>query len=144
MKFGMINVWNIMIIVIMMIPNIIYAVKSPDAVKLPAGRLINVTEQIGRYASIALMVIPLGMRKFGFSSVVASEIYFFGNIVLLFAYLIVWGFYFKKKTLRKASALAILPVCVFLLCGITLRHWLLVAAAIIFGIGHITITYYDN
>ena len=38
-------------------------------------------------------------------------------------------------------ALAIIPICMFLLSGITLRHMLLVVSAVVFGIGHIYITY---
>lgn len=34
-------------------------------------------------------------------------------------------------------ALAIIPICMFLLSGITLRHVLLVVSAVVFGIGHI-------
>lgn len=42
-------------------------------------------------------------------------------------------------TMKVAVALAAIPTIIFLLCGILLRHWLLVAAALLFGVGHISI-----
>ena len=40
--------------------------------------------------------------------------------------------------------LSIIPVIVFLLSGLALRHWLLVIAAVIFGAAHIYITNKNN
>lgn len=70
--------------------------------------------------------------------------YLFANSALLIAYLIIWGFYFKKPSVRKALALAIIPTAIFLISGLTLRHWLLVAAALLFGTGHIYVTYQNH
>ena len=36
--------------------------------------------------------------------------------------------------------LALLPALLFLLCGLTLRHWLLAAFALLFGICHVRVT----
>ena len=36
--------------------------------------------------------------------------------------------------------LAVLPACLFLLSGLTLRHWLLVGFAALFAVGHIYVT----
>lgn len=143
MKFGMINLLNAVIVIIMMVPNLIYAGKGGEDQKTP-NKLTAVIEQVGRYGSMALMILPLGVWKFGFPSVAAMLVYLFGNGVCLLAYLTVWAFYFKKKTFHRAMALAILPVCMFGLCGICLHHWLLVAAAALFGIGHLRITYQNS
>ena len=56
------------------------------------------------------------------------------------AYLIIWRFYFIRPTLKIALCLAILSTLIFLISGVLLRHWLLVVAAVLFGIGHIYIT----
>lgn len=144
MQFGLLNVLGLLIVAIIMIPNIIYAMKFRNVENKCTGKVLNVVEQVGRYASILLMFVPLGVWEFGFPSVFAMLVYVVGNGVLVLAYLIVWVFYFKKQTLPKAMTLAILPTCIFLLSGITLQHWFLVAAAVIFGIGHITITYQNN
>ena len=49
--------------------------------------------------------------------------------------------YFKRKSRARALALAILPVCIFLLSGLLLRHWLLVSFAVLFAVGHIYVTW---
>ena len=101
---------------------------------------MNVIEQAGRYGSMALMVLPLFVWEFGFSSVFMMFVYLLGNGILLFTYLLVWVFYFKKQTMGKAMILEIAPTCIFFLSGATLYHWVLVVAAVIFGVGHIYVT----
>jgi hypothetical protein len=63
------------------------------------------------------------------------------NGLLLAAYWIAFAVYMKRRTVRLAIVLAVLPSCIFLLSGILLQHWLLVAFAILFAIGHIYVTY---
>ena len=140
MEFGWINVFGAIIVILMLIPNVIYALKNKDEKNSCTNQFMNVIEQIGRYACIVLMWLPLLVWKFGFSSVLEMLLYLAGNGCLLAAYWIVYACYLKKKTQRRALALAVLPTCIFLLSGLLLRHWLLVAFAVLFGIGHIYVT----
>ena len=52
--------------------------------------------------------------------------------------------YFKKATISKAMALAIIPMLIFLLSGIISLNILLIITSVLFGIGHLIITYYNN
>ena len=61
--------------------------------------------------------------------------------ILLAAYWLSFASYMKRRTVRLALVLAILPVCIFLFSGILLRHWLLVCSAVLFAVGHIYVTY---
>lgn len=140
MEFGWINGFGAIIIIVMMIPNILFVVKNKDMTNRCDNRLMNVIEQIGRYACLALMWLPLFVWKFGFQSVFEMFAYVIGSGVLLVAYLVIWIFYFKKPTMRTAALLAVIPTIIFLLCGILLRHWLLVMGALLFGVGHIYVT----
>lgn len=72
------------IIIIMMIPNIIFAVKNKDMTNKCDNRLMNVIEKIGRYACIVLMWLPLLVGKFGFQSVFEMLVYIAGAAALLF------------------------------------------------------------
>ena len=144
MEFGPINVFGCAIVAIMLIPNIIYGIKFKNVENKCTNQAMNIIEQVGRFASMALMVLPLFVWKFGFSSVFAMLVYLFGNGILLLTYLIIWIFYFRKQSFGKAMALAIIPTCIFLLSGLTLQHWTLVVAAVLFGIGHIFITHQNN
>ena len=140
MKFGWINIFGAVTVVFMLIPNIVYAVKNKDEKNLCTNRFMNITEQIGRYACIILMWLPLAVGKFGFAGVFEMIIYFAGNGVLLAAYWVIFAKYMKIKDTRLGIILAILPACIFLLSGLFLRHRLLVGSAVIFAIGHIYVT----
>lgn len=144
MEFNPINLFGFIIVVIMLIPNIIYGIKFKGLENKCTNKAMNIIEQVGRYGSMALMVLPLFVWEFGFSSVFMMFVYLLGNGILLFTYLLVWVFYFKKQTMGKAMILAIAPTCIFFLSGVTLYHWALVVAAVIFGVGHIYVTYQNN
>ena len=142
MEFGWINLFGAGIIVLIMIPNIIYAARQKqDETQIEVPRGLSACEQVGRYGCIILMWLPLLVWKFGFGSVEEFLIYLIGNGVLLLCYYLSWMLYSRKKTLSVAMALAIIPTAIFLMSGILLRHWLLVAFAILFGFAHCTITY---
>ena len=127
--------------VLLLIPNIVYAIKNKGEKNFCANRFMNIVEQVGRYACIVLMWMPLLVWKFGFASVLDMMLYMACNGLLLAAYWIAFAFYMKRRTVRLAIVLAVLPSCIFLLSGILLQHWLLVAFAILFAIGHIYVTY---
>lgn len=139
-----INIFGIVIIVFMLLPNIIYAVKFRGMENKCKNKVMNILEQIGRYASMFLMIFNIGLAEFAFTIPELFVIYLIGNILLLFFYSIIWVLYFKEKTLWKNMALAIIPTLIFLLSGITLRHYLLVLSAIVFGIGHLYVTYHNT
>ena len=140
MKFGWINLFGAIIVILMLIPNIVYAVKNKDEKNSCTNQFMNAIEQIGRYACIVLMWLPLLVWKFGFPSVFEMILYLFGNGCLLVAYWIAFALYMKKKTPSLALILAVLPACIFLLSGLTLHHWLLAGFAVLFGIGHLYVT----
>lgn len=140
MEFGWINAAGGMIVVLMLVPNILYALRRPGGENRCENRLMNLLEQIGRYASMALMVFPLGVWKFGFPSLDAMLAYLFGNGALLVCYWVFWVLYFRKAGRNRAVMLAAVPTCMFLLSGLMLRHWLLVLSAVMFGVGHVYVT----
>ena len=140
MEFGWINLFGGIIVILMLIPNIVYALKNRDEKNLCTDRTMNLLEQIGRYGCIVLMWLPLLVWKFGFRSVPEMLLYFAGNGALLLLYWLVFARYLKERTAKRALVLAILPACVFLLSGLLLRHWLLVGFAVLFAVGHIYVT----
>ena len=140
MEFGWINIFGAGIVVLMLVPNIVYAIRNPGERNLCENRFMNLSEQVGRYACIVLMWLPLLVWKFGFASVFAMVLYLFGNGSLLTAYWVLFARYLKVKNAGLALSLAIIPACIFLLSGLLLRHWLLAGFAILFAIAHIYVT----
>ena len=136
-----INIFGLVIVILLLLPNIIYEMKFHEIGNKCKNKTMNIIEQIGRYSSMFLMIFNIGVAEFGFSLAEVFIIYFVGNTFLMIAYWIIWGLYFKKRVLWRSMVLAIIPTVIFLLSGITLRHYLLVISAIVFGIGHIYVTY---
>lgn len=134
------NVFGLILVVLLLIPNIIYAIRVKDQENRCTNRVMNSLEQIGRYGCMFLMVFNIGIAEFGFRSVNALVAYLIGNALLMVSYWIIWLLYFKRPTYGKQITLAVIPTCLFLLSGVTMLHYLLIAFAVIFGIGHIYIT----
>ena len=134
------NIFGLILVVLILVPNIIYAFKFRDQQNKCTNKIMNIIEQVGRYGCMFLMIFNIGIAEFGFASKAMFLVYLIGNAAFLLSYLIIWILYFKKQTYWKQLALTIIPTCLFLLSGITMQHYLLVIWSVIFGIGHIYVT----
>ncbi|MDO5294595.1 MAG: hypothetical protein Q4F05_17810 [bacterium] len=105
---------------------------------------MNVVEQIGRYGTFFLMIFNIGIFEKGACSQTVFYVWLGIAYFLLLLYMISWAIYFKKETVKLPMALAIIPIVIFVLTGIMLRHYLLIAFGVIFGIGHIYVTWANN
>lgn len=141
---GWLNIFGLILMILILLPNMIYAHKFKDAENKCTNKVMNITEQVGRYSTMFLMVFNIGIAELGFSSIEACLIYGVGNLILLAAYWCFWLLYFKEQKMAYALALAIIPTGIFLLSGITMRHILLIVTSVIFGIGHIYVSYANN
>ena len=140
MSFGWINWINMAVIVCFILINIIFARKGLSDSFSSKYLVINILEQIGRYGCMALMILPIFVRdwKFGFKSVMEMLLWIWFTILLLVIYTFLW----IKKTNGGVGVfygLAIVPVILFLLNGILLRHLALSVASLVFGIFHFII-----
>lgn len=144
MEFNWINIFGGVIVALMLIPNIVYGIKNKETKSEKSNIVVRIVEQIGRYACMILMIVPMFVREFGFSPLECMFSYLIGNLVLLVFYYIFWVLYAKNKSIDKALALAIIPALIFINSAISVKHWALLAAAVIFGICHIYITYKNN
>lgn len=137
----LINIFGLILVVLLLIPNIIYAIKFRDRENKCGNKFMNVLEQIGRYASMIFMIFNIGIMELGFTSIGAFLLYGLGNIFLMLLYWCVWMLFFHKQDSWNMIALAIIPTCLFVLSGVTLGHIPLMVSGVIFGIGHIYVTY---
>lgn len=138
------NVFGLIIMILIMIPNIIFALKEKNFENKYKNRLIEIIEQIGRFASMGLMVFNLPFLDYGYWFHNGESIYFITTSVLASLYCFIWFLFFRKATLEKAMCLALIPTFIFLLSGIMQGKVLLLISSILFGIGHIIITYHNN
>ena len=138
--FSWINTFGLVMVILLLIPNIIYAFKFRGVTNQCRNRAMNILEQIGRYGCMFLMIFNIGILEYSFASIGMLLLYMAGSVVLMTAYWIIWMLFFHKQDNWERMALAVIPAILFLMSGITLRHVLLVIMSVIFGIGHIYVT----
>ena len=138
---GWFNGYGLIFLILLLIPNIVYAVKYKDATNTCTDKWALVMEQIGRYGSMFFMVFTFGSMTQGWVSVTEFMVYLLGSTLLMVAYWIVWMLYFAEVSMWKSMALAIIPTLLFLFGGITMRNIPAIVLAVVFGIGHIYVTY---
>ena len=136
------NVYGSIIIAIIMIPNIVYALKCKDGfVNLWNNKTVELFEQIGRFGCFGFMIINIPKTWFGFWSDEAFAVYLIVDGVLTAAYCLIWIICFKKDTVFKALALSIIPSVIFIFSGVMSRSVLLILTSLIFAPCHILISY---
>ncbi|MDF2908255.1 MAG: hypothetical protein K0R34_3576 [Herbinix sp.] len=139
-----INIPALIIVVLMLLPNVIYAIKLKSFENKCKNKAMNILEQVGRYSSMFFMVFNIGLYEVGFRSNIAFVIWLFLTILFLLLYWLFWFIFFKSPRTALPIILAILPSAIFITSGFILRHWLLIISGILFSIGHIYVTYQNN
>ena len=135
------NYYGLVIMAIIMIPNIIYAIKHKgDVANVNCSNAIAVLEQIGRYGCFALMIFNIPYTYFNFWFNHALIVYLSVNGGLCLAYLIFWAICWKRIDLLRALSLSILPSCIFMFSGVVLAYILLIVFAVLFAVAHIYVS----
>lgn len=136
------NPFGLVFIVLIMIPNIVFAVRCKDGFENAwKNKTIEIFEQIGRYGCFAAMIFNVPFTAIGFWSDEAFAIYLIVNIILTLAYCTIWIVCFRKESVFRALALSIIPSAIFLFSGIMSRSVLLIIFAAVFAPCHILISY---
>lgn len=138
------NYYGLAIMAVIMIPNIIYAIKHKDDENSYHNKAVEILEQIGRYGCMLLMVFNIPYTYFNFWFDYAFIVYLSINGGLCFAYLFFWVICWNRKGKLKALSLSIIPSCIFLFSGIVLANIPLVVFSIIFAVNHILISYKNS
>ena len=138
------NIYGLIIMAIVMIPNVIFAIKEKNFESKYDNKVVEIIEQIGRFGSMGLMIFNIPLLEFDYWFNNGKIVYMTLTGVLAVMYCFVWFLYFRKSTMEKAMSLAIIPTIIFLSSGIIQGKVLLIITAILFGIGHIIITYNNN
>ncbi len=137
-----INVYGAIFMVLVMVPNIIYALKCKDGFENKwKNKTVEKIEQIGRFGCFGFMVVNIPGTWFGWWSDEAFVLYLIVNLVLIALYCMIWMICFRKNTIFRALALSIIPSLVFLYSGIMSRSVLLMVSAVLFAPAHILISY---
>ena len=136
------NVFGLVMAAVIMIPNILFAVKCKDGfVNKWNNKSVETVEQIGRFGCFGFMIINIPGTWFGWWSDEAFAVYLVVDAVLVTLYCVIWAVCFRKSSVFRALALSIIPSVLFLFSGIMSRSILLTIAAVLFAPSHILISY---
>ena len=137
-----INIFGAVFITVIMVPNIIYALKCKDGFENKwNNRGVEIIEQIGRFGCFGFMIINIPGTWFGWWSDEAFAVYLIVNSVLIITYCVIWIICFQKNTIFRALALSVIPSVIFIFSGVMSRSILLIVASLIFAPTHILISY---
>ncbi len=136
------NYYGLAVIVIIMIPNIIFAIKCKDGFEnLYKNKAVEISEQIGRYGCFVLMIFNIPYTYFNFWFDNALWVYIGVNCALCIAYIVFWIVCGKSDSMTKALSLSIIPSLIFIFSGIVLANIPLLIFAVIFAINHVLLSY---
>ena len=136
------NVYGLIFVVVILIPNIIFAYSCKDGFENHyENKLVETMEQIGRFGCFISMflIIPFLNKGFWFKS--GKAIYIALGIVLVTLYCTGWIVFWKEDSIRKSLYLSIVPSLLFIESGIISGNFQLLVFAIIFVPCHILISY---
>ncbi len=134
--------YGLAFMVIIMIPNIVFAIKCKDGFENKyRNKVVEAMEQIGRFGCFGFMCVNIPGTWFGWWSDEAFALYLVVDTVLALLYCGIWAVCFRKNSLFRALALSILPSALFLFSGIMSRSILLILSAMLFAPTHILISY---
>ncbi|MGN0772130.1 MAG: hypothetical protein ACI4MI_06065 [Christensenellales bacterium] len=136
------NVYGLIFVVIIMIPNIVFAIKCKDGFDNKwTNKLVMLLEQMGRLGCFIFMIINIPGTCFGWWSDESFALYLIVDSILAILYCVIWIVCFKKNSVFRSLALSIIPSVLFLFSGIMSRSVLLIIASALFAPSHIMISY---
>ena len=137
-----VNLYGLVFIIIIMIPNIIFAIKCKNGFTNKFhNKIIEILEQIGRFGCFIFMIVNVPYTSFGFKSDEAFALYLIIDSILVFLYCLIWLICFKKNSIFRSLALSIIPSILFIFSGIISNYILLIVFSLIFAPTHILISY---
>lgn len=139
---GWFNVFGTIIIAIIMIPNIVFAIKCKDGFQNKyQNKVVEIVEQIGRYGCFVFMMFNIPETVLGWYFDNAIVIYKVVDIVLVLLYCIIWIVCFNKNNMFRALALSVIPSVLFFFSGVVSLSIPLIVASLLFAPSHILLSY---
>lgn len=136
------NIYGLLFIVGIMIPNTIYMMTHKEGFKNSyQNKLVEILEQIGRFGCMVFMVVLIPSLSIGFWFLEAKSVYILLGITLVLSYCLGWIVFWKEESLRKSMILSILPSILFLECGILMLNIPLIIFSLLFAFNHILLSY---
>lgn len=138
--FDVVNVYGLLFAVILAVPHIVYARTHNYDLKSINNRAMLYIERTGKYCSLFLMGINVGVLEQGFTAPIMEVYWLISTSVLTVIYVVVWIVFFKKETKGFAYLLTITAALIVIQSGLLQVKTLLLTAGIVYLIGELYVT----
>lgn len=132
-----INVFGLLFSAVLVIPNIIYARSHNYSLDCVDNKAMLYIERIGKYCSLFLMIINIGILEQGFQSELMQKFWFIATSVLCVMYILFWISFLQNETYCKINILTIISGIIFILSGLLQLKTLLLTFGIVYLIGQL-------
>lgn len=129
------NLQGMLFAIIIAVPHIVFARIRTYNIDVIDNRAMLYIERVGKYASLILMAINIGVLEGGFTSELMAEFWFLATSVMVFVYVVLWIVFLKKESKITAYILTVLTAIIFTISGLLQVKTLLLTAGIIYIIG---------
>lgn len=136
------NYWGLIFIVVILIPNIVFAITCKDGFENRyKNKIVGVLEQIARFGCFICMFLIIPSMSKGYWFKQGETVYLVLGVILVILYCYGWITFWKEDSIRKSLYLSIIPSLLFVESGIISGNILLLIFAVIFAPCHILISY---
>lgn len=137
--FDVVNVYGLLFAVILAVPHFVYARSHTYDMSVFDNRAMLYIDRIGRYGSLFLMAVNLGVLEEGFTSDLMKNFWLASTFVMTAIYILLWILFFKKERKWVAYSLTAISALIVILSGLLQVKTLLLTAGIIYLIGELYI-----
>lgn len=135
------NYYGLALMVIIMIPNIVYAIKQKNSsTNSYRNKAVEVLEQLGRYGVTVFMIFNIPYTFLGFYFSFAETVYIIINAVLVLSYCLLYVIMRKESSIKKALLLSIIPSLIFVFSSVMIVSVPLFVFTMLFAVAHISIS----
>ena len=138
--FDVVNVYGLLFAVVLAVPHVVYARTHNYDLKVINNRAMLYIERTGKYCSLFLMGINIGVLEQGFTAPIMEVYWLISTSVLTVIYVVVWIVFFKKETKGFAYLLTITAALIVMQSGLLQVKTLLLTAGIVYLIGELYVT----
>lgn len=142
MKVSWFNYVGLIFVAVILIPNIIFAVKNRNGFQNSYNnKIVEMLEQVGRFGCFIFMFVTPPFLNIGFKSDGIRTAYIITGAVLTVLYCLGWIVFGNRNGVGKSLVLSIVPSILFLESGLFSLNFPLIVLSLVFAPCHILISY---
>lgn len=136
---SVINPFGLLFALLLALPPVVYRLRSKTAFTVVPNKGLRTLAAIGRFGSLFLMSVHLGIAEQGFTEPkeLMRRFWLITTAVMICFYLLLWFLYAKNQSRRTAVATVILSAAVFIFSGILQVNTLLFTFGVVYLAGEL-------